>query len=338
MSDLYRPTTDVSIDIASSVSPIENENEIVHDDNNLDILRVTDSSLDNHFNDISNSEDLNGEEGERESEEVFDSEDSNEEGNNSDDIIGEEEMDVDLDLLDTDISRTRDLQSVFDTNLTNYTNNALEVFSEKNLFQELRHNIDTTTITCLRDSFIRSTPKHSELVESFPSNEISNKFNNYVIEKLRNCISEVKRQLKFDFQQLQASEEKIQNCLDNLEDLKRQSCKLEDFYSILDNPELEEKFRQLAKQAYADKTEKIQLPKYLDKYKSHLDLHLQNVNCLRKINCLNSVPLCSLCLEKEINHVAIPCGHTFCQDCLGKCTSCSFCRSIITDRQKIFIG
>jgi hypothetical protein len=127
-------------------------------------------------------------------------------------ILDEGETGVDVDI--TELSLTRDLQSIFDTNLTNYTNSALAVFDESNIFQELRHNIDTDAFTCMRDVFNNYTPKHQDLVEAFPSNITIQKYNDCLVENLSASISRVKKQLQADFQQLKISEGQVQNCID----------------------------------------------------------------------------------------------------------------------------
>ena len=50
-------------------------------------------------------------------------------------------------------------------------------------------------------------------------------------------------------------------------------------------------------------------------------------------------PTCMICMGSAINHVLIPCGHTFCEDCCDKQkTACYTCRAQIRDRLRIYVG
>ena len=48
--------------------------------------------------------------------------------------------------------------------------------------------------------------------------------------------------------------------------------------------------------------------------------------------------LCSICFERRINTILIPCGHTFCKDCLQSYNTktCFICRDDIETLQKIY--
>lgn len=63
---------------------------------------------------------------------------------------------------------------------------------------------------------------------------------------------------------------------------------------------------------------------------------------LRKVFELVEEPsryCCFMCLERSIEHVFIPCGHTTCHVCserMADSFSCPFCRSVIHQRFKLF--
>lgn len=63
---------------------------------------------------------------------------------------------------------------------------------------------------------------------------------------------------------------------------------------------------------------------------------------LRKVFELVEEPsryCCFMCLERSIEHVFIPCGHTTCHVCsekMSEISSCPFCRSVIHQRFKLF--
>ena len=59
----------------------------------------------------------------------------------------------------------------------------------------------------------------------------------------------------------------------------------------------------------------------------------------RQVTAADNTPLCSICLLKEISHVLIGCGHTYCDDCSKKQLSfCYICRCKIDSRMKIYLS
>lgn len=79
-----------------------------------------------------------------------------------------------------------------------------------------------------------------------------------------------------------------------------------------------------------------------DKFK----LYKSNVKKLRllkkyinEINSINFIPYCNICMNKIVDSVIIPCGHTACHECLSKCEmKCFICRNSITNIGKLFIN
>ena len=53
---------------------------------------------------------------------------------------------------------------------------------------------------------------------------------------------------------------------------------------------------------------------------------------------INPELLCSICFEKRVDTVLTPCGHTFCQECLGSTSECYSCRGNIQTKHKIYFG
>lgn len=47
--------------------------------------------------------------------------------------------------------------------------------------------------------------------------------------------------------------------------------------------------------------------------------------------------VCNICLRRVPNRVLIPCGHTFCAQCLTDIGTCPTCRSIINGVMKIYL-
>ena len=67
---------------------------------------------------------------------------------------------------------------------------------------------------------------------------------------------------------------------------------------------------------------------------------LQNLmSYIRVTNPSTTLPLCPVCFDGPINMCLIPCGHTFCSECLGNSRfQCAVCRTNITNKQKIFFN
>lgn len=60
---------------------------------------------------------------------------------------------------------------------------------------------------------------------------------------------------------------------------------------------------------------------------------------LNKLNSISYTPYCQICMTKIIDTVVIPCGHTFCQNCVDKSDKCCFiCRQDIKNTSKLFIS
>jgi hypothetical protein len=45
---------------------------------------------------------------------------------------------------------------------------------------------------------------------------------------------------------------------------------------------------------------------------------------------------CTICYNTTINHCCVPCGHTYCSDCINKTNNCYICRGIIRNKIKLF--
>jgi hypothetical protein len=47
--------------------------------------------------------------------------------------------------------------------------------------------------------------------------------------------------------------------------------------------------------------------------------------------------LCAVCIEKKVDKVLTPCGHTFCSDCTTKLTTCPLCRKSIVEKLTLYL-
>ena len=93
--------------------------------------------------------------------------------------------------------------------------------------------------------------------------------------------------------------------------------------------------------------------KYIDKafeennieteYNSIIELyrkfyHLRElIKTTRTVELTEKEPLCTICFNQQVQEAIVPCGHTYCGDCLRRHTlTCSVCRGPIKDRIKIY--
>jgi hypothetical protein len=50
-------------------------------------------------------------------------------------------------------------------------------------------------------------------------------------------------------------------------------------------------------------------------------------------------PLCVVCINEPVNHVFVPCGHTFCGQCTKRLTAvCFICRTEIRQKMRIYFN
>lgn len=48
-------------------------------------------------------------------------------------------------------------------------------------------------------------------------------------------------------------------------------------------------------------------------------------------------PICSICIDRVVAQVMIPCGHTFCRQCADEINNCGLCRERIHSKVNFFI-
>jgi len=85
---------------------------------------------------------------------------------------------------------------------------------------------------------------------------------------------------------------------------------------------------------------------FIEQKKNYLNSEIQDQNrnlfrLCNKVRNLDTEPVdkleCKICMEKQIEFIAIPCGHTFCNLCSIGLLECHTCRGHITNFNKIFI-
>jgi len=64
-------------------------------------------------------------------------------------------------------------------------------------------------------------------------------------------------------------------------------------------------------------------------------------NLLQIRNSISNVenePICTICMSEPIKQVSVPCGHAFCNTCMGKQYSCYICRCRIERKIRLFLN
>jgi hypothetical protein len=74
--------------------------------------------------------------------------------------------------------------------------------------------------------------------------------------------------------------------------------------------------------------------KIIDDLKMQLDDKNKIIDDLKIKN--NEINKCSICLDNPISYCCIPCGHTYCTDCINKTNNCYICRGIISNKLKLY--
>ena len=100
----------------------------------------------------------------------------------------------------------------------------------------------------------------------------------------------------------------------------------------------------------------LDLQKYIEKEYNDINFEEAYNNCItmyKRLHVLQDIrngiralidkdltSMCPVCLDKVIDTAIIPCGHTFCSECINRDIrySCPICRSHVSKKQKIFFS
>ncbi len=257
-------------------------------------------------------------------------------------------MDFDLDQLDEDNNnnKSNNTNGCLGNYLETIHNNSIFDNLENNklsLSQEIQEIIDKSFIGTLDEYYDYKVPDKINAYRLDENNfcknlEIGNNTRaNCKINCLSECINSAKNTLNRDYKNLQDAERDLIIMIDEIDKIQSLSSKLEQIYQSFNNIEISTRFRLVTLDAYK---EKINDSEFQDKhyiYRYMLSKHRQNIKSLKDLNLLNNKSNCPLCFKNNIDHVILPCGHTFCKICLDKCNLCGVCRGKIEKIQKIFI-
>jgi hypothetical protein len=56
-----------------------------------------------------------------------------------------------------------------------------------------------------------------------------------------------------------------------------------------------------------------------------------------KNKIINEINKCSICIDNTISHCCVPCGHTYCYDCINESNNCYICRGNIRNKIKLYL-
>lgn len=85
--------------------------------------------------------------------------------------------------------------------------------------------------------------------------------------------------------------------------------------------------------------EKNDLLNKLKKYKDNTDKLKYLKIQINKLNSINFVPTCNICMNNIVDTVLIPCGHTCCSECIQQLNQhCFVCRSEYNNLKQLFIN
>ena len=170
--------------------------------------------------------------------------------------------------------------------------------------------------------------------------EKPNSINNAIIDSkyltiFIEILETIKKKLGENFKNLLIYEKKIKDQLSKNEILRSKLVCLQELESIVSK-----KNSISLKKTIKDISDEIldsNITDDLRRYYTFYDQHILHIKNYSKINCLNNIPLCSVCINGNISHTCVPCGHTYCENCINKISCCSICRQDIKTKQKIYI-
>ncbi len=270
--------------------------------------------------------------------------------NHHSDIGTDDLNELDLDLNDEDLDVTSDNQNTHTIHTNHYTDNTLTSEFYRNipyiahqesslnrpgLFTEITETIQKTFSNTLDEFHNYQEPEviaNIPLKDKLPPPNISDS-----LVTMKTQIDDVKYLVKIGYLNLLEAETKVVKEINELDKMKSLTSQLVDFYSLLDDTELQERFKDVTIDAYKQKLNNDSFQDKLYLYRYLLNKHRSNIKCLKDINLLNNTSLCPLCFQNQIDHVVLPCGHTFCKVCLDKCKNCGVCRGNINHKHKIYI-
>jgi hypothetical protein len=201
-----------------------------------------------------------------------------------------------------------------------------------------------TDLSANRGSISSSKPLHSVTHDSI---EIINQFQNFqgLVKKIRDVLKKQEENLA-DFLKYSEGSQSIPNVLDEYRRflIHRGMMSEEDYTELTETGKRYIDIQQKILDAHV-KVCKDEIVKT----KEELDDAEKNLAVLRSFlvtGIKEMIPesqirnhICPICMEKDINRVLVPCGHTLCSDCSQQVgTNCMNCRAIISKSIPIYFS
>jgi hypothetical protein len=139
-------------------------------------------------------------------------------------------------------------------------------------------------------------------------------------------------------ERLLETENQLKMRLDKMDDIQRRVALIMELKTNKATPELVEVLEKYLKEEFSSLQIESNYKSLLHLYQKHLHLR-EAIQVFKTANTLNSEPICAICIMKHVGYAIVPCGHTFCEQCVRRMNyECGICRTRIKERMKIFIS
>ena len=102
--------------------------------------------------------------------------------------------------------------------------------------------------------------------------------------------------------------------------------------------DLEQQIQMYLEKVYQENSPEPEYRELLVLYKK-LMIVRDLVNLLRISSSPDREPICGICLNDSVSFALVPCGHTYCENCIRRQqTTCFVCRQLSSQRMKIFFS
>jgi len=131
-------------------------------------------------------------------------------------------------------------------------------------------------------------------------------------------------------------EQMLQHKLESLDTIKK---KIHGVSSLSHNEHYEELMEISTKyigKIFDDNTIEDDYNEMMDNYRKFI-YYRDMLKTIRTLDLAEKEPLCSICFQDSISYAFVPCGHTFCANCIKKqAVNCSVCRGQIRERVRLY--
>jgi hypothetical protein len=184
-----------------------------------------------------------------------------------------------------------------------------------------------------------------DTITDLSSNDIENEINAICISKEFQTLEKYIDQTKFFMEQYKLfgdkileSEKLLKMKLDNLDSIQK---KLNGLMSLGENEYSEELYKSTEKylETVFNQLEiKDNYTEIIENYRKFV-YYKNVVKLIRLSEVTEKEPLCSICFDGTVSHTLVPCGHTYCNNCvLKQGISCALCRCTTREKLKIYFS